>query len=185
MNNCCESNVIFLGKREYSSELNGTDIHRLWICTKCDDFTVTINGSPVESLHNQVDDNQYFIYYSGNRYQWGINIDTDLEYQLNARKTVLGSMPEHIPPIAYFGLGLSDEAGEVAGKIKKLYRDSQGIITPELRQAIKLELGDVLWYLTNICTEFQLPLSDVMDANIAKLFDRQERGMIQGNGDNR
>lgn len=183
MNNCCESNVIFLGKREYSSELNGTDIHRLWICTKCDDFTVTINGSPVESLQNQVDDNQYFVYYSGNRYQWGIDIDTDLEYQLNARKTLLPIT--ELSTLAYLTIGLNDEVGEVAGKIKKLYRDSGGIITPELRQAIKKELGDVLWYLVNICTEFQLPLADVMDENITKLFDRQQRGVIQGNGDNR
>lgn len=180
MNECCESNVIFLGKREY-----GTDTHCLWICTKCDDFIVTVNGSPVESSQNQVDDNQYFVYYLSNQYQWGIDIDTDLEYQLNARKTVFGLMPEHITPIAYFGLGLSDEAGEVAGKIKKLYRDSNGVITPELREAIKKELGDALWHLVNICTEFQLPLADVMDENIAKLFDRQERGVIQGNGDNR
>lgn len=186
MNKCCESNVIFLGKREY---FDGTDTHRLWICTKCDGFIVTINGMPVESESTEFVGPQMGLEYEINylyeneNYAWIDMVDTVLEYQLNARKTLLPIAD--LPTLAYLTIGLSDEAGEVAGKIKKLYRDSNGIITPELRQAIKKELGDVLWYLTNLCTEFQLPLADVMDDNIAKLFDRQERGMIQGNGDNR
>lgn len=179
MNNCCESNVIFLGKREY-----GADTHRLWICAKCDEFTVTINGSPVESAAIKDDDEYEINYrYDGDLYGWIGVIDTDLEYQLNARKTLLPIT--ELSALAYLTIGLNDEVGEVAGKIKKLYRDSGGIITPELRQAIKKELGDVFWYLTNLCTEFQLPMADVMDDNIAKLFDRQKRGVIHGDGDNR
>ena len=53
------------------------------------------------------------------------------------------------------------------------------------RQALKGELGDVLWYLTQICTELDLKLEDVAEANIVKLFSRLERDQIRGDGDNR
>lgn len=88
-------------------------------------------------------------------------------------------------PIVYPTLGLVNEAGEVAGKIKKIFRDKGGHISEADRQAIKQELGDVLWYLTQICTELDLALADVAAANLEKLFSRLERGQIHGDGDNR
>ena len=60
-----------------------------------------------------------------------------------------------------------------------------GQIGEEERQALKGELGDVLWYLTQICTELDLTLEEVAAANIEKLFSRLERGKIGGDGDNR
>ncbi len=51
--------------------------------------------------------------------------------------------------------------------------------------SLKNELGDVLWYLTQICTELGLTLEEVAETNIAKLSSRQERGKIRGDGDNR
>ena len=48
---------------------------------------------------------------------------------------------------------------------------------------MKGELGDVLWYLTQICTELDLSLEEVAAENIEKLFDRLERGVIGGEGD--
>ncbi len=88
-------------------------------------------------------------------------------------------------PIVYPTLGLVNEAGEVAGKIKKIFRDKGGNISPEDREALKYELGDVLWYLTQICTELDLTLQEVATANIEKLYSRLERGQIRGEGDNR
>lgn len=88
-------------------------------------------------------------------------------------------------PIVYPTLGLINEAGEVAGKIKKIFRDREGNITEEDRQALKQELGDVLWYLTQICTELDLTLEEVAQANLDKLFSRLARGKIRGDGDNR
>ena len=73
----------------------------------------------------------------------------------------------------------------VAGKIKKIFRDQKGQITEEDRQSLKSELGDVLWYLTQICTELGLTLEEVADTNIEKLSSRQERGKLGGSGDNR
>jgi len=87
--------------------------------------------------------------------------------------------------LAYLTLGLVDEAGEVAGKVKKLYRDSGGIITEEHRHAILLELGDCAWYLTQLATNLGYTLEEVAEANIEKLRSRYERGVIGGSGDNR
>jgi NTP pyrophosphatase (non-canonical NTP hydrolase) len=104
-------------------------------------------------------------------------------YQRESRKTALSVLPEH--PILYPTLGLVNEAGELAGKVKKIFRDRGGEIGDIEREALKQELGDVLWYLAQICTELDLPLEEVASANLAKLFDRQARNAIHGDGDNR
>lgn len=104
-------------------------------------------------------------------------------YQRESRKTWGVIAVDH--PIVYPTLGLANEAGEVAGKIKKIFRDKGGTISKDDREALKDELGDVLWYLTQICTELNLSLEEVAAANIAKLFSRLERGQIQGDGDSR
>ncbi len=105
------------------------------------------------------------------------------DYQRLSRSTWQLVHVDH--PIVYPTLGLVNEAGEVAGKIKKIFRDRSGIITPEDREALKHELGDVLWYLAQICTELDLTLAEVAEANLDKLRSRQERGQIGGDGDNR
>ena len=78
-----------------------------------------------------------------------------------------------------------NEAGEVAGKIKKIFRDQNGQITEEDKQSLKNELGDVLWYLTQVRTELDLTLEEVAEMNLTKIFSRQERGKLGGDGDNR
>lgn len=88
-------------------------------------------------------------------------------------------------PIVYPTLGLTNEAGELAGKVKKIFRDRDGQITEADREALKGELGDVLWYLTQICTQLDLSLAEVAQANIAKLSSRRKRGKISGDGDDR
>lgn len=105
------------------------------------------------------------------------------EYQEKSRKTAL--YPNVGENFVYPTLGLSGEAGEVAEKIKKVIRDKDGIIDDETRENIKKELGDVLWYVSQISSELGLSLDEVADFNIKKLYDRMERGKIGGNGDNR
>ncbi|MDD3159580.1 MAG: nucleoside triphosphate pyrophosphohydrolase family protein [Candidatus ainarchaeum sp.] len=82
-------------------------------------------------------------------------------------------------------LGLCDESGEVAGKIKKLYRDRNGILDEEYKKEIAKELGDVLWYLSLLSTKLDFSLEDIAKMNIEKLANRQERNQLKGNGDNR
>jgi len=85
----------------------------------------------------------------------------------------------------YPTLGMCGETGEVAEKIKKVIRDSDGKVTPERKEELKKEIGDVLWYVAMLCTELRLELGDVALVNIKKLKSRIERGVIKGDGDNR
>jgi NTP pyrophosphatase (non-canonical NTP hydrolase) len=105
------------------------------------------------------------------------------DYQSKSRKTAKYPAIGH--PVIYPALGLVNEAGEVAGKIKKVFRDKDGQISDETRQALKAELGDVLWYIAQVATELDLSLDEIAEYNIAKLYDRLERGKIQGDGDDR
>ncbi|MGA2490937.1 MAG: nucleoside triphosphate pyrophosphohydrolase family protein [Anaerolineales bacterium] len=105
------------------------------------------------------------------------------DYQTKSRKTARYPTIGH--PVIYPTLGLSNEAGEVAGKIKKIFRDKNGVIGEAEREALKGEIGDVLWYLAQICTELDLSLDEVAEHNIEKLYSRLERGKIGGDGDNR
>ena len=104
-------------------------------------------------------------------------------YQEKSRKTA--GYPAIGHAVIYPTLGLANEAGEVAGKIKKVFRDQGGQINEETRLALKGELGDVLWYLAQICTELGLSLEEVAESNITKLYGRLERGVIRGDGDDR
>ena len=82
--------------------------------------------------------------------------------------------------LEYLALGLTSEAGEVAGKVKKLIRDGKGD-----KKAIASEIGDVLWYCAMLARETEVPLNDIMKDNLKKLYSRKERGTLQGSGDNR
>jgi NTP pyrophosphatase (non-canonical NTP hydrolase) len=86
--------------------------------------------------------------------------------------------------LSYLGLGLG-ESGEVQGKIKKIIRDAGGYITEEARKEISKELGDILWYIAGMCTELNISMDEVAKLNIDKLKSRQERGVLNGSGDNR
>jgi len=105
------------------------------------------------------------------------------DYQTKSRKTA--GYPAIGHSVIYPTLGLVNEAGEVAGKIKKVFRDKDGQMSEETRQALKAELGDVLWYTAQVATELDLSLDEIAEHNITKLYDRLERGKIKGDGDNR
>lgn len=108
------------------------------------------------------------------------------EYQDFTMNTALypGAGEGTLAAIAYCGLGLG-EAGEVQGKIKKIIRDNNGEVSNEVKSAIAAELGDVLWYVARLAAELGYPLGNIAEANIAKLLDRRERGVVTGSGDNR
>lgn len=105
------------------------------------------------------------------------------DYQLQSRKTAL--YPNQGNNYIYPTLGIAGEAGEVAEKIKKVIRDDKGIISAEKKEEIKKELGDVLWYISQLSSELGIELEDVAKANIEKLLSRLERGTLKGSGDNR
>ena len=104
-------------------------------------------------------------------------------YQKNARLTA--QYPNLGSNYVYPTLGLVGEAGEVAEKVKKVIRDKKGVFDDESKKGLKKELGDVLWYVSNICTEFNFSLDDIALQNLEKLKLRAAKGKISGSGDDR
>ena len=104
-------------------------------------------------------------------------------YQKQARLTA--QYPNLGSNNIYPTLGLVGEAGEVAEKVKKVIRDKKGIFDEESKKGIKKELGDVLWYLSNLCNEFDFTLEEVALQNLEKLKLRAAKGKISGSGDDR
>lgn len=102
------------------------------------------------------------------------------EYQAFTRTTAIFPADR---ALEYLGLGLASEAGEVAGVIKKWIRD--GTDDDTLKQKLEAEMGDVCWYLAELCNATGLDLEDVFAANMRKLSDRKARGVITGSGDHR
>ena len=88
--------------------------------------------------------------------------------------------------LEYLALGMTSEAGEVAGKVKKLIRDGEDVEGFEMKKlAIASEIGDVLWYCAMMAKEVGVPLNTIMQENLRKLHNRKERGTLQGSGDDR
>jgi|SRR3989344_2158844 len=89
--------------------------------------------------------------------------------------------------IIYPAIGLGNEAGEVLGKVKKWLRgdDGEGEMSEIRKEALKDELGDVLWYLAVLARDLDVSLDDIAKINIDKIQSRKERNMIKGDGDKR
>jgi NTP pyrophosphatase (non-canonical NTP hydrolase) len=87
--------------------------------------------------------------------------------------------------LSYPALGLVGEAGEVAEHAKKAIRDDGGAVTDERRAMLSRELGDVLWYVSQLASELGLELDLIARENLEKLFSRQSRGVLSGSGDYR
>ncbi len=105
------------------------------------------------------------------------------EYQKLSKRTAI--YPSKGKNFVYATLGLVGEAGEIAEKVKKVFRDNGGIMDDERKQIIKKELGDVLWYMAQLSTELGLSLDEVAQMNVDKLLSRMKRGKLHGDGDDR
>lgn len=101
------------------------------------------------------------------------------EAKLTSKKVIVDGL------LAYPAMGLVGEAGEVINKVKKIWRDDGGVVTPERRQEIVQELGDVLWYVAEIASSLNVTLEEVAEYNLKKLQSREDRKLISGDGDNR
>lgn len=105
------------------------------------------------------------------------------EYQEKAITTAVYPKTEGY---MYLTLGLVNEAGEVAGKVKKDIRGDYDTITQEeVNQMVADELGDVLWYLSCLARQIGYTLEEIAQMNLDKLQSRKNRDVLKGNGDNR
>lgn len=111
------------------------------------------------------------------------------EYQEKAKKYDLSDslVMENLADPAFSEkiLGLVGEAGETADKVKKIIRDKEGVASSEDKNAIKKELGDVLWYIASVSRYLGFSLSEVAETNIEKLENRYQRNKLHGEGDER
>ena len=87
--------------------------------------------------------------------------------------------------LLYLANTINEEAGELAGKIKRLIRDHGGELNDEIREAMGKELGDILYYVAQYAQASGYTLQEIFDMNVEKLMSRKERGAIKGAGDDR
>ncbi len=107
--------------------------------------------------------------------------DLDM-YQKVAKSTAIYPREQ---AIIYPSLGLTGEAGEVANKVKKIYRDGTNKINQDLYQEISSEIGDCLWYVAVLADDIGCKLSDIANNNLIKLENRKKNGTLHGSGDQR
>ena len=104
------------------------------------------------------------------------------EYQEETKATA--SYPKDIA-VLFCTVALAGETGEVCEKIKKVFRDHNGVFTWEKKLAIAKELGDALWYMSQLAAELDLDLEGVASDNLKKLRDRILKDKLSGSGDDR
>lgn len=105
------------------------------------------------------------------------------EYQRKCKQTAI--YPNIGKNFIYPTIGLMGEAGEIANKVKKVIRDDKSKLRKEKVKELSSEVGDVMWYVAQLCTELGLKLSDVVKGNVEKLSYRAKENKIKGSGDNR
>ena len=109
------------------------------------------------------------------------------DYQKKAKKYDFFEATADLKSVGFIEkiLGLVGEAGEAADKIKKIFRDKDGVVSDEDKELVIKELGDTLWYIAGISRYLEVPLSEVASMNIDKLESRYKRNKLHGEGDKR
>ena len=99
---------------------------------------------------------------------------TTLNPELNKKDVLINSV-----------MGLCGEAGEAIDIVKKGRAQGHELDKEHLAK----ELGDIAWYLAEAATALDIPLEDILQANIDKLKKRYpegfetERSLIRPKGD--
>lgn len=151
-----------------------------------------VQSLPFGEYFHDLDIERAFI--AGAKYEQDHRPITLPEYQLRAMSTCLTTCYN----FSYMMLNLVGEVGELASKVAKAIRKREATtsnghlrhpstrsIDDELEEAMKLEAGDVLWQLAGLCSVMGWGLEEIARMNLDKLASRQQRGVIDGNGDNR
>jgi len=118
------------------------------------------------------------------------------DYQRDSTETAGGyanPFPNDIPEeqkAMFLALAINGEAGELAEKVKKGVRegqtvDSQNFEADNYFREAEDEIGDILWYMTQLATLLDVWMDTLAERNLDKLQDRDERDKIFGDGDNR
>lgn len=116
--------------------------------------------------------------------QWNVGggLTTFNEYSKKQEQTVW-YQHENIVKHPFFGL--AEKVGRVCELAKKCIRDDGGVWSLDRKEKLAKELGDVLWYVSDIARCTGLSLEEIATANVEKLKSRQERGVLKGSGNDR
>jgi NTP pyrophosphatase (non-canonical NTP hydrolase) len=106
------------------------------------------------------------------------------DYQRQSKNTVKYPNAIEQNNLLYIGTSLAGEVGEVCNELKKVFRDSHGVVTPEAKEKIIDEAGDVMWYLARLLETLEVPMDTVLAKNIEKLIDREEQGVLGAESEN-
>lgn len=139
-----------------------------------------LKAAPVIPLNSPANDN-----WSEGYEAWVESID----FQPEMASKVVGAQADKLnlnwSRLPLHAMGLAEEAGEVAGKVKKLFRDHAGDLSTERREQILSEISDVLWYTAALTNALGSSLKELSEINIKKLESRKARGTLGGSGDDR
>ena len=102
------------------------------------------------------------------------------EYQEKALRTINVRLTKK-EQLSNLCMGLAGESGEVVDYIKKCMYHNHKLY----KQKVIEELGDLMWYLTNIATFLQIPMDIILNENIKKLEERYPDGFSELNSINR
>ena len=95
------------------------------------------------------------------------------QYQKFAQLTAK-SFKDKDKEISIWGLGVTGEAGDLAGCIKKtIYHGN------DQKKGIRENIGDTMWYLAMICNFYNWDFEEVLLENIKKLKKRYPKGFTK------
>lgn len=99
------------------------------------------------------------------------------DYQEAAKRTA-GHHDSYILKLANFAMGLAGESGELVDGLKKEMFHGRAMSNEHFEE----EVGDILWYLANLCSARGFWLHRIAENNILKLNKRYPKGFVRGGG---
>ena len=102
------------------------------------------------------------------------------EFQKRSTRTMDTSLTRR-DQIANMALGIAGESGEVADIIKKHLYQGHTLDLDHMKE----EIGDVMFYIVNLCTLYDITMSEVLVGNYNKLMERFPNGFDKEKSINR
>lgn len=142
----------------------------------CECLVKIISGADDEEVIKEIGD---VLWYTAN-----VAADCGLTLSEVAGVEYFNDLPGY-PAEASIERKLLEGVGEVCETVKKAIRDNKGEFDPPRLAKVKNGLYVILNALKEFCFEYDRTLEEAADRNLQKLRSRQERGVLQGSGDNR
>jgi NTP pyrophosphatase (non-canonical NTP hydrolase) len=121
-------------------------------------------------MEKHVDFNRYFDFVDE------VTSDASKDFlSLSDRLVELDSKGANIERLLTGAVGASAESGELLEVVKKLVFQGKDW-DDEVKFHIKRELGDLMWYVAQICISLNTNIDEIIEMNIEKLLKRYPQG---------